>query len=105
MAAREKTHQPTNRTLRQLSWIVAGAMAVVGRLIGPSPAALGLQLAAAVVFAVGTVRPSALRPLASVLVFPFRCVWRLGAWLVRTNGERRPPAPPSRRSQVANTGA
>ena len=104
MAAREKTNQPTNRTLRQLSWIAAGAMALTGHLVGPSPEALVLQLAAAVVFAVGTVRPSAMRTLGHVAVLPFRLGWRLGAWLIRTYADRRPPAPPSRRSQVANSG-
>jgi hypothetical protein len=52
--------QPPARTLRQMGWLLAGGLALAGHLIGPTPAALFLQLCGAAVFAVSTVRPRAM---------------------------------------------
>jgi hypothetical protein len=73
MAALTTPWQPTNRTLRQLGWLMAGILALVGHLLAPSLAALALQLSGAAVFAVGTVRPGALRPVYLLLLWPI--VW------------------------------
>jgi hypothetical protein len=56
MATRNTWHPPA-RTLRQMGWLMAGGLALAGHLIGPTPAALFLQLYGAAIFAVSTVRP------------------------------------------------
>jgi len=104
MAARENPQQPTNRTLRLCGWTVAGALALSGNLLGPSPAALWLELAGAALFAIGTVRPSALRPIYTGLMCCLRPILWLAGWFAKASRDRRPPASPSRRGQVANTG-
>ena len=76
MAALATPWQPTGRTLRQLGWVLAGAMALAGHCLAPSPTALGLQLGGASVFAVSTVRPSALRPIYLIfLVVLWPLIW------------------------------
>jgi membrane protein implicated in regulation of membrane protease activity len=90
--------QPACRTLRLLGWIVAGCLALAGNLIGPSPVALWLELAGAAVFAVGTVRPSALRPIYAVVMFGLWPLVRLSGWFVKTSRSRQG-------RQVANSGA
>ena|SRR5580765_6396137 len=102
MAARTNPQQPSNRTLRQGAWILAISLALVGQLLGPSLPAFWLELAGAAIFAVGTVRPSAFRPLLTFAVWLFR---RISALLIKSNDNTRPPISTSRRGQVANTGA
>ena len=80
MAALTIPWQPTNRTLRQLGWLLAGILALVGHLLAPSLVALALQLSGAAVFAIGAVRPGALRPVYWLFVWP--AVW-LALWLAR----------------------
>jgi hypothetical protein len=105
MAARDNSQQPMNRTLRLCSWILAGALALCGNLLGPSPIALWLQLSAAVIFAVGTVRPSALRPIyGALMVAVYPLVW-LASCFMKTGDVSQSPSSGSRRSQIANTGA
>jgi len=77
--ASHNSPQPPARTLRQFGWLVAGTLALTGHLIGPTPAALFLQLCGAAVFAVATVRPRALTGLywlATCLVWPL--LWLCG---------------------------
>jgi hypothetical protein len=105
MAARDQSAFPTNRTLRLLGWVVAGSLALCGRLLGPSPSALLLQVVGATVFAIGTVRPSALRPIVTLVMFALRPIVRLVGWFAKANNNSGPPSPPSRRGQIANTGA
>jgi hypothetical protein len=81
---------------------LAAALALLGHWYGPSLAALLLQLVAAAIFAVGTVRPSALRPLYNAVMVVPRFLGRTACWFVRASQERR-PARPSRRGQMANT--
>jgi hypothetical protein len=52
---------PTRRHLRQFAWGTALFLAVVSWPTGASAWALGLRLAAAFIFAVGTVLPGVLR--------------------------------------------
>jgi hypothetical protein len=73
MAALTAPWQLSNRTLRQMGWLLAGVLALAGHLLPPSPVALALQLGGAAVFAIGTVRPRALWPVYLVLVWP--AVW------------------------------
>jgi hypothetical protein len=80
MAALTTPWQPTNRSLRQAGWLVAGVLALIGHLLAPSVATLVLQLSGAAVFAVATVKPRALRPLYLVTVWPV--LW-LGLRLAR----------------------
>jgi hypothetical protein len=98
METREKPQQPACRTLRVFGWIVAGSLALAGNLLGPSPGTLWLELAGAAVFAVGTVRPSALRPVYAICMFVLRPFTWLSGWFVKTSRGRR-------RRQIANTGA
>jgi hypothetical protein len=98
METREKPQQPACRTLRLFGWLVAGSLALAGNLLGPSPGALWLQLAGAAVFAVGTVRPSALRPIFAVWMF---ILWPL-TWLTGCFGKT---GRGRRRRQIANSGA
>lgn len=63
MAALTIPWRPTGRTLRQLGWVLAALLALAGHVVAPSPTALGLQFGGAVVFAIATVRPGALRPI------------------------------------------
>jgi hypothetical protein len=84
MAALTTPWQLSNRTLRQMGWLLAGVLALAGHVLPPSPVTLGLQLGGAVVFAVGTVRPRALWPVYLLLVWP--PVWlalRIGSIFVR----------------------
>ncbi|HYV39303.1 MAG TPA: hypothetical protein VE988_26680 [Gemmataceae bacterium] len=105
MAARQNPQQIGARTLRQLGWILALGLAAAGQLLGPSPAALWLRLMGAAVFAVATVRPSALRPFHTGLMITLRPVLWLANWLAKIYSDRRPPVSPTRRGQIANTGA
>jgi hypothetical protein len=105
MAGRQNPPYPTARSLRLFCWIVAAGLALSGNLVGPSPAALWLELAGAAIFAIGTVRPSSLRPIYTFLMFALRPITRLVSWFAKSSNDRRPPIPPARRGQVANTGA
>jgi hypothetical protein len=105
MAASKNPQQTTNRNLRLFGWALAGSLALSGNITGPSPTALWLQLAGAAVFAIGTVRPSALRPIHSALMYCLRPLTRLSSSFTKTNQDRRPPGPARRRGQIANTGA
>jgi hypothetical protein len=103
MAARQDPQQFKNRTLRLSGWVVAGALALAGNLLGPSPVALWLQLGGAAIFAIATVRPRALRPIHTALMVCLRPFTWVAGWFA--NSDRRPPGPTSRRGQIANTGA
>jgi hypothetical protein len=84
MAALAIPWQLGPRTLRLFGWVLAALLALVGHLCAPSLTALSLQLAGAAVFAIGTVRPGALRWfLAVLLVALWPAVW-LGLWLLRS---------------------
>jgi hypothetical protein len=102
MAARQKTQQPAAKTLRLFGWCIALCLAVVGQLFSPLQVSLWLQLAGAAVFAVATVRPSAMRPVVAGLLFIVRPFPYLGGWFAKTGGTRRPP---TQRSRIADTGA
>ena len=100
--------QPSSKFLRLFGWFVAGALALAGHLVFPSPAGLVLQLVGAAIFAVGTVRPRALLGLywvLSVVLWPLTWLYtRLGGpdlsgWV---NGERRPRRPRSRRKPATS---
>ena len=78
MAALAIPWQLTARHLRYFGWLLAGILAVLGHLLAPSPTALALELAGAAFFAIGTVRPTALRVVMLVLLLVF---WPL-VWLV-----------------------
>jgi len=94
MAASQNVPQPSSRTLRQLSWILAGCLALCGHWLSPSPTALWLQLAGAAIFAVGTVRPSALRPIYHGIAYLLRPVSLLASWIARARGNRGPTSSP-----------
>src|SRR5437588_6766116 len=81
MAALTIPWQLTGRTLRQLGWLLAGILAVLGHVLAPSPTALALELSGAAIFAVGTVRPTALRVVFLVLlVLLWPLVWLVLRW-------------------------
>jgi len=101
MAIRQNTQQPPARIMRQFGWLLAGGLALLGNYQAPSPTALWLLLAGAAVFAVATVRPSAMRPILSVFLFIFRPLAPIVNWFAKPNNERRPP---TRRRRIADTG-
>jgi hypothetical protein len=103
-SASANNQQITNRTLRQIGWIVAIGLAAGGQLLDPNPSALWLKLAGAAVFAIATVRASALRPIYSGVMWVCRPLLTAAAYLVRMVQERRPPVSPRGRGQIANTG-
>jgi hypothetical protein len=105
MATRGNPQQPTNRTLRLIGWCLAGALALGGNLVGPSPAALWLELAGAAIFAVGTVRPSGLRPIYNALAYLARPFTYMAGYQSKTNPEPRPRPTRSRRGRIANSEA
>ena len=99
MAARN-TMQPPARTLRLFGWLLAGGLALTGHFIGPSPAALFLQLGGAGVFAIGTVRPSALRPpyrVLAALTSPLGRLWSRLSGSAVTDGDGSAALRPPRR--------
>jgi hypothetical protein len=69
--------------LRQFGWLLALVLAVAGWRIGPSRAGLTLQATAALVFAVGSLWPAALRGIYLVLlVLTFPVGWALSRVLL-----------------------
>lgn len=63
MRARPVKLDPPKRRLRYFAWIVALGLAVVAWFLDRSAAGVWLQIAAAIVFATGTVLPGLYRPL------------------------------------------
>jgi hypothetical protein len=61
MDARRTAEDPRKRQLRYLAWSIALILAVLAWFEDSSIAAVWLRLAAAVIFAVGTVLPGVLR--------------------------------------------
>jgi hypothetical protein len=99
MAARN-TLQPSTRYLRLLGWLLAGGMALLGRWMGPSPAALFLQLCAAAVFSVATIKPRAMTGLHTLLSWiAWPVLWLCGR-TGTSNVEAEMPALPRRRPRL-----
>jgi hypothetical protein len=61
MDARRTAEDPRKRQLRYLGWSIALVLAVLAWFEDPSTASVWLRLAAAIIFAVGTVLPGVLR--------------------------------------------
>jgi hypothetical protein len=68
---------PPKRNLRHAAWLAAFVLAVLAWQLDSSP----LQVAAALVFAVGTVLPGTLRWPCFALLTVLRPLGRLGSWL------------------------
>jgi|SRR6516164_7181840 hypothetical protein len=99
MAARN-IQQPATRKLRLLGWILAIGMAILGRWLGPSPASLFLQLCAAAVFTIATIKPRAMTGLHSLLSwFTWPVLWLFGR-TGPTAVEGELPALPRRRPRL-----
>ena len=105
MAANKNPQQTSNRSLRLFGWTLAGGLALAGNLAGPSPTALWLELAGAAVFAIGTVRPSALRPIHSAMMWVLRPFTRLVSGPAKGNQDSGQAGSGRTRRQIANTGA
>jgi hypothetical protein len=94
---------PTRRQLRQFGWGTALFLAVVSWPAGASASALWLRLAAAVIFAVATVLPGALRWPYLTLFFTLSILVRLFGRVVRIYlpkaGARRLPGREPERAQ------
>jgi hypothetical protein len=100
MAAVADPQKPSCKALRTVGWCIAGAMALTGHLLAPSPSALLLELVGALVFAISTVRPSALRPL-QVLIVPFLRVCPGCSGLLIANTPTKSRVSTGRRRQAA----
>jgi hypothetical protein len=58
---------PIKNQLRYFGWLLSLVLAVAAR-VAPAPFALGMQTAAATVFAVATIWPASMRPLAGLFI-------------------------------------
>ncbi len=68
--------EPPRTQLRHFGWVLALVLAVAGARLAPAPAALALELLAALMFALGTVWPSSLRwPFLAVAVATAPAAW------------------------------
>jgi hypothetical protein len=94
------TRVPSCTALRTLGWCMAGATALGGHLLAPSRTSLLLELVGAAIFAISTIRPSALRPLQFLLV-PLLRICPGGSRLLVKDSSLKPTVPPSRRRQAA----
>jgi hypothetical protein len=59
----------TRNQLRHFGWLLSLMLAVAASRLAPAPVTLGIQAAAAVLFALATVWPASLRPLSAALTF------------------------------------
>jgi hypothetical protein len=71
---------PPRRQLRVFGWVAAALLAAVALRLGPSPAALALELSAAAVFVIAALWPSAVR----VLYVPLAALTAPVGWAVGT---------------------